>query len=103
MTELSFHDLFKDVKVEDLQPGALLGDWTRPVRLHQGRYSSLHIGPEGCWNAMVIANRVADPRQVDGFGYPAVHRIDVFFWKDDGKVCFDVFHFTCGTTVRVFK
>jgi len=89
------------VKVEDLRSGMMLWSWTREARENQGRYQHLNEGPEGCWSSMVIANSVEDPRNCEGFGYPTVHKIDVFFWNETGAVRFDSFYWTAGTGIVV--
>lgn len=90
------------VLVEELKSGMMLYDWTERARDKQGNIlGALQQGPMGVWSGMVLANNVADPRSIDGFGYPAVHRIDVFFWNAVGGLHFETFHWTSGTNTRI--
>jgi hypothetical protein len=93
----------KVINAEDLRNGMLLYDWTPEARKQQGGFRDLQQRPSGCWNAMVIANNVQEPREIDGFGYPPVHRVDVFFWNKEGHVRFESFFWTVGTTSRVIE
>ncbi len=81
----------------------MLNSWTMESRKRFGTLGSRgQQGPDGCWNAMVLANEVQDPQNVEGFGYPAVHKVDVFFWKDN-VVHFESFFWTAGTFVEVVE
>ena len=93
--------LTRSVNTENLTPGMMLWAWSREARKQQGGFRNLQEGPEGTWQAMVVANTVAEPREIDGFGYPPVHRIDAFFWNDNDRCCFHSFYWTAGTHVQV--
>jgi hypothetical protein len=88
---------------QELTPGTMLWQWTKEARAGQGRFQHLQVGPDGVWNAMVVANNVSDPRDVDGFGFPAVHRVDVMYWNDSGGVKFETLFLTAGTVMQVIS
>lgn len=94
---------YRTVLVEELRSGMMLYDWTDRSRERQGMWGALQQGPTGVWYGMVMTNDIQDPREVDGFGYPAVHRVDAFFWNKEGALHFDSFHWTAGTNVRIIE
>jgi hypothetical protein len=91
----------RSVNAEDLRSGMVLWNWTKAARKLQKNWGVLQEGPDGSWQGMVLANMVQEPRQIDGFGYPPVHKVDVFFWNDSGGVCFHSFFWTAGTQMQV--
>jgi hypothetical protein len=98
MNYLNYHH----VATRCLRPGMRLFGWTRQAIKVYGPYASLQDGPdEGPYEGMVIANVIQEPREIDGVGYPDVHRIDVLFWNESGRIKLHTFHWTSGTTTRV--
>jgi len=93
----------RSVNAENLQPGMMLWAWTKEARGQQGKFQHLQDGPTGCWQAMVVANVIADPSVVEGFGYPSVHQIDVMFWNDNEQRRFHSFFWTAGTQTPVIE
>lgn len=79
----------------------MLYSWTKEARADGATWGVLSRGPEGAWEGMVIANRVADPRNTDGFGYPPVHQVDVMFWNENNRQHFQSFFWTAGTHVEI--
>lgn len=86
------------LEVSKLKSGDRLLKWANHPKMSEYRRE----GPtSGAWQAMVLANEVQEPADVEGFRYPPVHRVDVFLWNEGG-VRFESFFWTSGTLVEVF-